>query len=147
MKQFQALFLTACGVALIAGPVALMIDHLGRGAAPLQAAAVLPIWIISTALFALPFAMAGAGVALGLLRLGGDRWSGGGGRLLFSLLCSGLGAAMVIFIFESLAAIAAASGAVAAWLALSPSWPPRWRYTLIVTAGLAAGLIAGLRTY
>lgn len=59
MKRYAALFLPAYGVTLIAVPVAMMLDHLGRGATLPGAVAVLPIWLFFTALFALPFVLGG----------------------------------------------------------------------------------------
>lgn len=145
MKAFLALFLPAYGVTMVAVPVSSMLDHLGREATVMRALAALPIWVVGTALLALPFILAGAGLALLIQRVGGDRWQGAAGRLLFTLICAGLGAALMTFSIDSRALIAAASGGTAAWLAHSPAWAPRWRVALVVSMGLSAGVILGFQ--
>lgn len=147
MNRYLALFLPAYGVTLIAVPVAMMIDHLGRGATPLRAISVLPLWEFYAALFAIPFALPAAGLALLLQCLFGDSLRGMTGRLFFTLICAGLGAAVVTLTIHSFALIAAASGGTAAWLASSPAWPPRWRSALVITVGLTAGIILGWQYY
>lgn len=147
MNQFLALFLPAYGVTLIAVPVAMMIDHLGRGATPLGAIAVLPLWAMYAAVFAVPFVLPAAGLALLIQRLAGYLWHGRTGKLLFTLMCTGLGAAVVTLTIHSFALIAAASGGTAAWVASSPAWPPRWRLALVIVVGLTAGIILGLQYY
>lgn len=147
MKQYLDLVLPAFGLTLTAIPVAMAIDHLGRGASVLRALAVLPLWVLYTALFALPFLLPGAALALLLLRVGGERWRTAGGRLLFTLLSAGIAAALVALPFRSYAGVAAAAGGIAAWLAVAPDWRPQWRWTLVVGVGLAAGAVLGLMFY
>jgi|GEM_PF-5181657 len=145
MKRLIALFVPAYCVTLIAVPVSAMIDHLGRGATPPNAVAVLPLWVVYTALFALPFALLGAGI--GALIQGLDLWKGPVGKLLFVLVCAGMGLVSVQLVFRSLALIAAVAGGTAAWVAISPEWPPHRRQLLVVVAGLVIGIIVGVQVY
>lgn len=147
LKLFLDLFRPAYGVTLVAIPIASMIDHLGREATPWGAVAALPIWVWSAAFFALPFIVPAAGLAMLIQRLGGDRWRSGIGRVLFAMLCAGLGAAIVTSTIHSLGLIAAAAGGTAAWVAASPDWPPHWCTGLVVGAGLIAGAILGWQLY
>lgn len=147
MKQYLALLLPAFGVTVTAVPVAMVIDHLGRGATVLRALAVLPFWLLYTVLFALPFLLPGAALALLLRGIGGEWWRSPGGRLLYTVLSAGIAFALVAWPFPSYAGVAAAAGGTAAWLAASPDWQPRWRAALVVGTGLTAGVTLGLAFY
>jgi hypothetical protein len=147
MKQFGMLFAPAYGVTLIAVPVAMVLDHLGRGATPLRAMAVLPLWVCVTSLFALPFVLAAAGLALLLRKFSGHWLSGNTGRLAFTIICGSLGAVIMKLTIQSYALVAAAAGGTAAWVSSSPDWPPGWRHSLTIAVGLVAGVVLGLRYY
>lgn len=145
MKRFLALFVPAYSVTLIAVPMAAMIDHLGRGATLWGAVAVLPLWVIYTASCALPFVLPGAGLAFLFQRL--NLWQSLAGKLLFVLMCAGIGGVSVLWILRSFALIAAVAGGTAGWLAVSPEWPAHRQRLLVVAAGLVAGIIVGVQVY
>lgn len=147
MNRYLALLVPAYGVTLMGVPIAAMIDHLGRGATPVRALAVLPLWVIYAALFALPFLLPATGLAHLAQRIGGDLWRSTPGRLLFTLLCAGLGFTAVAFIVRSMAIISATAGATAAWVATSDAPSPRAHATLVLGTGLLSGIIVGLQLY
>lgn len=145
MRGFLALFLPAYGVTLTAVPIVMVIDHLGRGATLLHAVAVSPLWLIYTIPFALPFVAVASGIAA-LLQWLAEEWLRSLlGRVLFVLFCTGLGAAAVQLTIGHYGIVAATAGGVAAWLACSPSELPRTG--IIITAGLASGMLLGFTYY
>lgn len=147
MKPLLALFIPAYGVTLIAVPVTMLLDQLGRGAAPLAALAVLPIWALYTALLALLFILPAALVAVLLQRLGGGAWAGRAGRPWFALVCAGLGAAIMALTVHGHVIVAAAAGGTAGWVAHAPAWTPHRRRVLIIAVGLTAGIVQGLHYF
>lgn len=147
MQAYLRLLFPAAQVTLIAVPIAMMIDHLGRGASLLRALATLPLWFPYALLFGLPFLLVGSGAALLLQRLLGDWGRRGPGRLLFILVGAGAATLLVAPLFSSLAPIAAVAGGVATWSASAPAPPPRLQTPVVLLSSLVIGLIVGLLAY
>jgi hypothetical protein len=87
------------------------------------------------------------GIRRTLQKAFGDGLRSGSARLLFTLSCAGLGAAIMLLTMQGFAGMAAAAGGTAAWLASDPDWQPRWRGAVVVVVGVLVGILLGVQYY
>ncbi|HYF78251.1 MAG TPA: hypothetical protein VD973_14005 [Symbiobacteriaceae bacterium] len=142
LNVFLRLLLSAYGVTLFSVPIMTLADLPGAASRPLVAG-----FLDRTAFMAInaaPYALAGAGMALALYWVGVRWWHKRSGRLLFVLLCVGIGGAQLKLTFDGLVVIGAAAAGTAAWIATWPDAPLLHRFGLVVVAGLGAGVLQAL---
>jgi len=96
------------------------------------------------AVVAAPYALAGAGMALLLYWVGARWWQQRIGRLLFVLICAGIGAAQLKVTFDGLVVMGAVAAGTAAWVATWPHARLLQRCGLVVVAGLGSGVLQAL---
>lgn len=145
--NYPALLLPAYGVTLIAVPIAMTLDTMGRGAEPYLFLTVPALTCLYTGMFALPFVLPAAGLAFFIQLPAVDWWQTRAGRLLFALICALLGAAILQLTIHAFTLVAAVAGGTAGWVATSHTWPLRLRLGLVLSAGLAVGLVQGIQYY